>query len=300
MGTSSSDPGPKGRNPLLPPWAEVSPIAPEDAGPKEASSETEVETNPFAPTLSDPGEVLSWVSPRVLIGKATRVSSPSERREYIRRAVRGSVQALGGGASAARGAIAGRSTAAKFGYFLASLANRGLSEAAREFGVLEYLGRGADIFLARLADTLAPAGALTEDAIARAALNTTLEELLDQLDLAHAGIDTLESMTPEMMADAMVRYVANYVYERVLQALASHIETTSPNPARVREVERDVKRYIDDIARADVAPMLGKGADFGSKWDRASAQQTADRLFVESFRVVIAGLGGSGFRGETR
>jgi hypothetical protein len=294
MGTSSSDPGPMGRNPLLPPWAEDVTSAVGDASgatpPADAATGTQAKPDPFAPTLNDPGEVASWLSPRTLAGKATRAPSASDRRKYVRRAVRGAVNALGGGASAARSASRGRATAARFGNFLSAVSARGLTAAAQEFGILDYVGRGAEVFLAGLADALAPAGALTEDAIARAALIATLEELFDELDVGNLGLDALEQMTPTVMADVMVKYVANYIYERVLQALTGHIEKASPNPARVRAVELDARRYIDEVVRADVGSTLVNGPNFGKQWDVRSAQRTADRLFVECFRVVAAGL----------
>lgn len=294
MGTSSSDPGPMGSNPLLPPWAPDVPVTPTDAGgeviPSGDATDTDAGAEIFAPTLIDPGEVISWQGPRTVVGKATRASSTSERRKYVGRAVRGAVNALGGGASAARGAAAGRSTAARFGNFLSAVSARGLTEAAREFGILDYVGRGAEVFLTRLADALAPSGVLTEDAIARAALIATLEELFDELDLGNLGLDALERMTPTVMADVMVKYVANYIYERILQALAGHIEKVSPSANRVREVELDVRRYIDEVVRTDVGSKLVDGPNFGKQWDVTSAQRTADRLFVECFRLVEAGL----------
>jgi hypothetical protein len=297
MGTSTSDPGPKGVNPLLPPWAE--PALPDDDVPTPSpTEELPVESgprpqDPFAPTLSNLGAAVSWNTPRIIIGKAANGPSAGRRNRDTRRAIRATVQALGGGRTAARGAVAGRATGARFGNFLSAVGTRGLQEAAREFGVQEYLGRSADVFLARLADTLAPAGGLTEDAIARAAMDATLEELYDIMDLANAGVDGLQQLTPQIMADLMMRYVINYVYERVLQALASHLETRSPSPKRVAEVERDARRYIDAVVRADLDQTNVAGAappDFTARWDGAGSKLAADRLFVECFRVVEAGL----------
>ena len=161
-------------------------------------------------------------------------------------------------------------------------------------GITESLGQSADLFLVKLADALAPSGALTEDAIARDAMDATLEELYQQQGIGGAdGLNVLERMTPAMMADSVVRYVANYIYGRVLQALTAHIHATAASAARIREVEQTARQYIDDAVRLDVdtTAFFGtNGAAFAARWDAGEGQQVIDRLFAESYRVVEAGL----------
>jgi hypothetical protein len=200
---------------------------------------------------------------------------------------------MGGGKSASRSSVAGRQTAARFAGFLADVASAGIGTAARTLGIAESLGQSADLFLVRLADALAPAGALTEDAIARDAMDATLEELYEEQGIGGTGLNALERMTPGMMADAVVRYVANYIYGRVLQALTAHIHATAASAARIREVEQTARQYIDDAVRLDIdtTAFFGtNGAAFAAKWDAEEGQQVIDRLFAESYRVVESGL----------
>jgi hypothetical protein len=204
---------------------------------------------------------------------------------------------MGGGGGASRSAAAGRRTAGNFATFLSSLATSGIAGAARTLGIAQFLERSADVFLLHLADALAPSGALTEDAIAREAMDATLEELYQQLDVGANGIDALDRMTPAMMADAVVRYVANYIYERVIQALTDHIQKTSTLPSRVREIERTARQYIDDAVRADIdtAAFFGaNGAAFAVQWDAGEGQRISDRLFTECYSVVEADISDRG------
>lgn len=307
MGTSTSNPGPTGRPPLLPPWAE--PPEPEvgagNTGPPPDENPTE-EQSPNPPPPGDghtgPSDLLaplgqrpSWNSPRRLVGGVASGRSSGDRgRANVRRAVRRSIGAMGGGKSASRSSAAGRQTAARFAGFLASVATAGIATAARTLGITESLGQSADLFLVKLADALAPSGALTEDAIARDAMDATLEELYEQQGIGGAdGLNALERMTPAMMADSVVRYVANYIYGRVLQALTAHIHATATSAARIREVEQTARQYIDDAVRLDVdtTAFFGtNGAAFAARWDAGEGQQVIDRLFAESYRVVEAGL----------
>jgi hypothetical protein len=195
------------------------------------------------------------------------------------------------GASASSGA--GRQTAGRFASFLAGVAREGIAGAARAFGIAEFLGRSADFFLVRLADTLAPSGALTEDAIAREAMDATLEDLYEQLDVEATGIAALERLTPAMMADAVVRYVINYIYGRVIQALTAHIHATATSAARIREVEHTARQYIEDAVRLDLdtSAFFGEnGGAFVANWDAGEGQRLMDSLFTEAYRVVEAGL----------
>lgn len=100
-------------------------------------------------------------------------------------------------------------------------------------------------------------------------------------------------MTPAMMADALLRYVTNYVYGRVIHALTAHIHRTSPTVTRMREIERTARYYIEDAVRLDVdlTAFFGTGgAAFAARWDAGEGQRVIDRLFEESYRVVEAGL----------
>lgn len=304
MGTSSSNPGPKGTASLLPPWAPaatdgaVGGAADEPADNAESNA-PEGQTSPLddatAPNLADLANAGSWIVPRRLVGRLAASSSTGHgARADLRRAVGGAVRAMGGPRGATRASGAGRSTARGLGGFLAAAAAGGVAAAAAQFGLAEYLGRGARVFLTRLVDTLGPDGALTEDVVARAALTATVEELEDRLDLDAAGLEALDSLTPEMIRDALVSFVTHYVYERLLAALANQIATRALDPARVRQVEREAWRYLEEAVRADLPdrlPMLrNPQALVATRWDGAAGQAFVDRLFAECYAVVEVDL----------
>lgn len=311
MGTSSSNPGPGGSPPLLPPWAGPpagdgdgdgpdengtgGDDAGDDGGDDPGNSDDDAQGDGAAPPersalVGQP----TWRSTRRLIGAvgSGRVGG-GQGRDYVRSGVRNAVGAMGGARRAAQASPAGRQTASQFARFLSGVATGGVADAARVVGIAEFLNRSADIFLLRLADALAPPGALTEDAIARDAMDDTLQELFEQLDLANGGVRALERMTPTMMADALVRYVINYIYTRVIHALTAHIHAKSQIVTRMREIERTARYYIEDAVRLDIdtTAFFGtQGAAFAARWDAGKGQRVIDRLFEESYRVVEAGL----------
>lgn len=309
MGTSTSNPGPKGRPPLLPPWAPPPDEGPEDGPPDDADAPGDAnagddqgqddgdgdvagnETRPeTAPLTGQP----TWNSVRRLVGSTASGRVAGERgRDNVRRGVQRSVGAMGGGRAAAQSAVAGRQTAGRFATFLSGIAAGGITEAARSLGIAEHLGRSADVFLMHLADALAPAGALTEDAIARDAMDATLIDLYRQLNVDAEGVAALERMTPVMMSGALVQYVINYIYARLINAIAAHLHATAPTVARVVEVERTARRYIEGVVRQDMdtrAFFEMNDPAHGGRWDAIAGQRVIDRLFEESYAVVEAGL----------
>ena len=323
MGTSSSNPGPGGPPPLLPPWAGGGSgggddgsdhNGPDDGGDgagdggnggdgSDGPGDGDVgDGGPGgAPPGGSPPEPVAplggrptWPSARRQIGAAgSGGAGRGGGRDNVRSGVRSAVGAMGGAGRAAGASPAGRRTAGRFAGFLASVATTGVAAAARDLGIAEFLGRSADVFLLRLSDALAPAGALTEDAIARDAMDDTLLELYQRLDFTADGALVLERMTPAMMAEMVVRYVVNYVYTRVIHALTAHIHAKSHAVTRMREIEQTARHYIEDAVRLDIDTTVffgEEGAALAGRWDAGEGQSVIDRLFEESYSVVEAGL----------
>lgn len=253
---------------------------------------------PAAPANDHP----TWPSARRHIGAvgAGRAGG-SDGRARVRSGVRSAVGAMGGARRAAQASPAGRQTAGRFASFLSGIATGGIANAARELGIAAFLDRSADVFLLRLADALAPAGALTEDAVARDAMDDTLQELFDQMAVPSSGVMALDRMTPTVMADALLRYVINYIYTRVLNALTAHIHAKSQAIPRMHEIEKAARHYIEDAVRLDIdtSAFFGpQGSILAARWDAGKGQRVIDRLFTESYAVVQAGLR-HGDRGTT-
>lgn len=272
MGTSKSYQGPTGKNPLLPPWA---PPAPGEEAPSDTGA-------PPAQTSAAP---TSWTGPKRDLGRL--VSSGTRRPDAdptLRRIGRGFVSALGGARSAASSAASGRSSTQRLGQFLATAATRGVSEAARTFGLAEYLGQDVAVFLTRLVDALAPAGALIEQAVARAAMAETLTDLVDQYLEEGRDLGALEELSREQVGEILGCAVVHYINERLLQALASRIEDGTITPERACVVERDVCEFVDETTRLDLAAV----DVFALDWGGPDGQAFVGRIYEDAFRFLEA------------
>lgn len=308
MGTSRSDPGPTGDRPLLPPWAPDLPPFPDpnedpDTTPVEDPGDPDGEDAPDEPDVSSNGgdEVIdtialdpldpldpegpSWNGARRAIGSLAGSAHTGERaRGYARRALSGVVRGLGGPFGATRSAIGGRVAARKVAAFLAAVSTAGVAAAARAFRVEAYLGGDVALFLAGLVDALAPAGGATEDAVARAAVALTLEELLTEYAMGAGGLAGLEQLAPAAIDHVIETLIANYAAERALQALASRIEARSVTPERAIVIEAQIR----DFVRASV-DLEFRGRDPRTvDWMGGQGEQIMARLFHDAFAILQA------------
>jgi hypothetical protein len=200
---------------------------------------------------------------------------------------------MGGARAASRSSIAGRSTAGRLSAFLNAAVGSGIAAAARSFGLSDYIGKSSDLFLAKLVDIIAPAGGLTEEAIARSAAAATLQELFDTLEMEKDGVARLESLSDQMLADTLVRFVVNYIYERILNALTAHLHWTGKSHQHIREVELTARDYIEVAVRTDLGdPVMRALATQGDSfdWTSSSGERLIAQVFEETMKVVEAGI----------
>ena len=287
MGTSKSNPGPTGVNPLLPPWA-PEPVFP-TGEPEQSSLESEAGEAPEQTGPADPADQFrapgSWGVPRRAIGQLSAGPGTGSRgRTLTQRTVSGAVRALGGARGATSSARAGRAAAQRYGAFLATTATRGLAEAARAFGLDAYLGADVEVFLARLAEALAPDVGMMENDVAAAALSRALDDLFDRYAVAEGGLAALDRLTPDSVAEALQSFVAHYAFERILEALSSRIENRAISPERAVEVERQVWEYVVDTVAFET-----EGRDLlAIDWRGAEGKDLVEGVFRDGFAVLKA------------
>jgi hypothetical protein len=311
MGTSRSDPGPTGDRPLLPPWAPDLPPFPEpDEDPEYAPDgdpgdpgDQDGDDVPGEPDVSgdgpdqaidaiplDPLDPLdldgpSWNGARRTIGSLAGSAHTGERaRDYVQRAVSGVVRGLGGSLGATRSAIGGRAAARNVAAFLAAVATTGVAGAARAFRVEAYLGGDVTLFLAGLVDALAPAGGTTEDAVARAAVALTLEELLTEYAIGEDGLAGLEQLAPAAIDHVIETLIANYAAERALQTLSSRIEARSVTPERAIVIEAQIRDFVRASVELEFRGRDPRRVD----WMGRQGDQIMAQLFHDAFAVLQA------------
>lgn len=284
MGTSSSYPGPKGVNPLLPPWADDADLrAPDQSQP--LLPPPEPLRDPDAPVgTPDPSPLpplslpeIPWSVPKGSLSRA--VNSGGNPRA----ALGGYVRASGGAGGAALRARSGRRTFTRAANFLGIASHSGFTGAARQtLGLVRLVGQDVQTILVDLASRLAPAGATNEEAAARSALLSTFATFAETLEAEGRGPDSLDHLDARAVESVLRGFVTNYVAERFLQELDLRIHQGRISLEDASEMFRSVKETI----RATVAVDFS-GIDVTTfDWESPAGRNRAERIFREAYSLI--------------
>jgi len=236
MGTSKSFGGPKGPQPLLPPWF--------DDGGVDGDDNSEIEPTPAIgkqPRIFNP-EIAGATWSQARSSLTRYVSSPT--RSNLRRAARAYSRAVGGSKGAARSAVSFKRTGARFLKFISGVSSKGLAATLELFGLAEIIGRSSDYAIAKIADKLAPQGDTLEDVDARKAFVDTMAELYTQYLSKSTDLKALESLKVEDIQLVFLSYVANYIFQRWLHALGISLEKKNVSPAKAIKLEKEIRAYV--------------------------------------------------------
>lgn len=193
------------------------------------------------------------------------------------------VKAQGGARSATQASRRGIRTAQRLAGALIAAVERGESGLS-QFLSINFVGMSADAVLAALIDELAPAGAQNEDAAARDAACTVLEDLFTKYSVSTAGIAGLSALTLAEVADVVVNYVAAYIFARLMQLLAIRLERNDLSTATACRMERDVREYVRERVKAEVAPPQVTNISFTAQ----EGQRVVERVFNDAYTIIEA------------
>lgn len=299
MGTSASYGGPKGRNPLLPPWAppvdnqepngDDSPTQPDDDGspngPDQSAPDNGGEPNSNVPpqtTGPNPSNLTPWSAPKGSLSRyAGSLGGGSGHQGHLRSAMRGFVRAQGGASRASQAARSGRATARRLGGVLSTIARSGTVAAAESLGIGQFVGQDANTLLAALVDRVAPSGALLEEAAAREATIQTLEELFQNYGVQDNGFEALNTLDADGIKNTLGKYLGNYIYTRLVQIIGQKLESRSTED--LIKVERAVKDYIFPRVRLE---LMDKTDMLSMDWSNAQGQLFVDQIYREGYQLI--------------
>lgn len=256
MGTSSSNRGPKGKTSLLPSWASVSPIAPPTQPSSVGNSDTDINFPESKPNLSRPPtiETEKWSNAKSRLTRYANKTSGSS----VKKAARGYIKTYGGAKKASKAAGKGIIVGASFASFLIGVVVNGLDKTLRDIGLEEFVGRSSAEILAKIADTIAPPGATNDEAVAREAIITALDNLYEKLLEEGKDISTLDALNEEMVNTTLIEYVSAYIFKKWLYELGIAIEKNNLTEKDAIRLESQMEAFIRDEVKLGL-----KDADIG-------------------------------------
>ena len=286
MGTSSSFKGPKNNTPLLPSWAPPPTKPMEDPqtdpvdSPNDNSDEKDLNPKSANPkeTVSAPLKTGSWTSARrgmtSFVGNGGKSTLGKAGRSYI--------SALGGAKGASGSALFGKSAIAAFSGFLGNVVNTGINNTLSVLNLSAFIGKPVDEVLGAIIDKISPSGTTTEEAVSRKALLDVMEYLYTTLDLQNQDVNALDSISEDKMRECIVFSVSAYIYERWLNELSLAIEEKTISESAAIKMEHDIKDYVFEVVKVDLAKYDVLSLDFNS----GEGKQVIDEIFETAYSTL--------------
>ena len=218
MGTSQSSPGPGGKSPLVPPWA--------DDSPEEAVSDAENRR---------------YASYRGALGKAVSNGSTSDLKKAVGHYAKTS---SGGSASAVR--RLGSTTRA--GSQLFGLLTSGNSTGASAIDLDSLNGLPADIAISKITQSLIPEDGDSEKV--RSAMNQALSEALEGIEIFDS-----QSITDEIIVNTMINYLSEIIFSQMIMDSRNAFNKTE-SPTQVIYTENALHELINVIVDQHMADRL--------------------------------------------
>ena len=190
------------------------------------------------------------------------------------------VAALGGASAAAAGSVGGVRSAAGLGEFLADVARDGLDATLVQYDLSDLVGGEPLEVINEIAARVAGAGDSVEESVAREAVLEVLSELF-------ADAETFEQMETiavdaDHVRDLLVRYLIEYVYRRVLQALGDRIRDNSSSDAEAARLEAQLREHIRALVSLDLSTI--NPLDFN--WQSSEGRARVQELLADAFRMA--------------
>jgi len=218
MGTSQSSPGPGGKSPLIPPWADDTPEQP----------------------LPNSGN-RRYASFRESLGRAVSNGSSSDLRKAV-----GHYAKTSSGGSAAAVRRLGSATSA--GSQLFGLLTSGSGTGTSAINLDSLNGLPVDIAISRITQSLA-----TEDGDSekiKAAMNLALAEALEGIEIFDS-----QNVTAEIITNTMINYLCGVIFVQLMMDSGGAFDKAE-TPKQAIHIENSLYSLVDVIVNEHMAERL--------------------------------------------
>lgn len=285
MGTSASYSGPKGKNPLIPPWAET-PGALGATGTEPDITETSEEQNgdaapptPQSPNIVNPSTLTPWNEVKTNFTQYAKSSGFSSPR-YARRVARSFVKAQGGASNAATSSRKGRSVAQNIGGVFAGLVKQGSDFTYNGFSFKDCIGKKTSELLETFVDLVTEHTDDLESTIAREAAVETFQKLFELLGVDEKGFEALQNISGENLKVMFQTYLSEYIFASMLQKVGQTLEKLSPKEAHTKE------KWLRNFISTKVSLNMENTDLMTMDWKGETGKRFTDDIFTQAYKLM--------------
>ncbi len=260
MGTSNSNPGQKGKTPLVPSWLDDEP-----------QTDQPKEDKPLPPL----GDNERFKYPR---GEFTRYINSSGRDSgHLRRAVSGYVrQSLGGASNATQRLGAARNSSTRLVSILSGISANGLNNTLENHGFKDLIGKPIDQVFLGLVDYICPDGGRTDEGIARSAFIELLPSLKEM------GIDENAGINEAQFTVIIEIYFSNVILQRMINDIGKNTIRLPSDINIIENIETQLNGFIQGTV-SDAIVNLGVNIHEVSD---ENARQIVEDVYTTAYTVL--------------
>ncbi|WP_207516090.1 Qat anti-phage system associated protein QatB [Longitalea luteola] len=276
MGTSASNGGPRGGNPLIPDWITTDDLPPQEQQPPEnlpndngdpgevdydEGNDQENEA-PQLPVPNSPGQApvvppkkpSRYKEPKTYFNRYIR--SKGEDIDALRSALRSySRRAAGGTTRMARRMAPATHRVARFASVLRDIRAAGKEAALARFELSEYNNRPVTDVLSAISEIIfANTGQAFEDtqddSIVKQAYTETIVRITAQEDI------DLDNLTNEQIEVMIAIFIEETIAQRVINDLGEKFTKSSPDIEDLIRMEEDIYQIISGMVRVNIMPEI--------------------------------------------
>lgn len=249
-------------------------------GSESGDDATTADTSALAPAQTPSG----FTAARTAFTRFAKTGSSSSLGSALANYVRGGSSGRGGSAGsgprrAAQRMGASRGTGARLLGVIRDFQQAGAAAALRRLDLSGMADRpAADVFVAML-EFLCPPGGAIDEAISRQAM-------LDAIgNLEEAGVTSFEAMSPEMLHEVFMDFVALSIEGRVIADIAAKGIALSSDTEAVENIQTQLHDFIDGCCRVHLSGLL---TGLNSLNDREVTNRV-DEIYGAAFSLIAEG-----------
>lgn len=281
MGTSSRYNGPNDRNPLLPEGfdlgeydggqSENKPMDEENGVNEGSKVENENKTDIKKPQ--------NWRNAK------THMSKYLNNNRNVKSATSSYIKALGGHKRAGMSSTSGKEVTRNLGSFLSGVSSSGIKDTLRN-NKIEFENRDVGEVLSDVINFLSPVPDSKENSIARNAMINTIGDLYSEIEENGGDLNALDNLSSEHCNDILASFISEYIYERLMNDLASRIEISTQDIQTVINLENDLKLYVKD----SVENVLKNKDIIANDFSNPKTKGVIEQLYIDSYEVLEGAL----------
>jgi hypothetical protein len=191
------------------------------------------------------------------------------------------VAVLGGAAAAVASSPAATTAGQTLGAFAAGAAEGGLDGGLAAVGLEDLVGGSRFEVLNALIDRIAGTGETEEAVAARSAVLDVLAELIPDTDDPDEVGEV--RLGPEEVRDAILRFLARYVYNRVGEILEQRLARLEDD-ALIQTRDREMRAYIDSLVRLRLRDLDPLSVD----WSAGEGRRVIESILESTFALAQA------------